>query len=165
MKIFKLTLLVFLIAFTTTTYAQDASNDATWEETVEFVIKQVKLFEHTRTHIKTERFSKTTYYVNDDIFYRKTTWQDGSYSMSQGNLENLKKVNLRDSYIGLNFTPNSVLDTQDDDYSVRGDSMGIMLNSLLDKGKYKISFEWEKEDNQVQRLYRAFQHLAYLAGE
>ena len=114
MKIFKLTLLVFLIAFTTTTYAQDASNDATWEETINFITKYKEYIVETNhrtinSHLEIKNIDivdtsiKIHIDLNKDFYIKKINHYPNRLfaDFIMLNLKNINSTHYSSSYGGI----------------------------------------------------------------
>jgi len=149
-----LTLFVFLSSITFT-FAQDASNNATWEETIELIDKNKHRFKDPHMNAKKEDFifkiDKTTmsltYSYYDSYAIVKCPLielESATYSGTLNYLEFTSRICDREKYKG-KYSPNK-----------EGEYLGKANAYLI-----KIDIE-NDTDNTVSKY---FQHLTFLAGK
>lgn len=183
-KTFLTLVLLFIANFS---IAQDASNDATWEETIDFISENLHYFdlkqEITKVHYKTREetyynFSWARHIEKDKIkvnFICSNHDVIGDYDY-EADLKNLKKVELINHNNGnlffhLSFESLAVSEISKGSHDIRKmDVININLKTYWYRDEkegepYKYSGGFNVTDEIVQRMYKAFQHLAYLAGE
>lgn len=169
-------LLIVLITSGFTINAQTKQNDATWEETVEFLKENIGKFSKTlhSTNAKTKQFSvpfKTNYeIVNGKIGNTQT----GGY-IWQASLSDLVEAVIKENDGGsivLYFTKNAVtvsvpVDNGGYEEQKRNDfPISFCVKETIQN--YKVSCnksQWNTNDSEVQRTLKAFKHLAYLANQ
>ncbi|MEO1051541.1 MAG: hypothetical protein AAFX87_13000 [Bacteroidota bacterium] len=153
MKLLKRVLIVLVMGFTTTSNAQDASNNATWEETIDFLEEFLPNFNNTiDAHTYIFNFDGTTLDKK-----RKYQFNDGKKCTDnwKGDINYIKSVSVNSNFIRIQFTGNLVsMQTQCENVDAGiATYQDIFLVNLLEK----------KDLN--QRLLKALKHLAYLAKE
>jgi hypothetical protein len=146
-----LTLITFCL-FATFTNAQDASNDATWEETVNFIKKHknsIDVFKYSGGAVSSE------FYIDNNKLILKIKYSRGHTIKSSFELINLLDVT---SSIKLELVGN-VLKME---IAERGSNSFKDFKS--DIGLDELRFKVDNIELQP-RIKKAFQHLAYLATE
>jgi hypothetical protein len=153
MKTLKLLILTLFLSLTTFTNAQDASNDATWEETIEFIGSNLspKILPSQRfwfTHDGYFHQVKQIYISNDVLVV------SGEFVIDSRGLEN-KTIKI--PLIKLKMT---------------GDHINILCSLTSSDIKFIYDgqnwafkdFSFGIDDSELEpRVYKAFKHLAYLA--
>lgn len=171
----KKVIIVALLIFTTLIYinAQEKQNDATWEETVEFLKTNINKLSITQND--DHNSSRISYKIVDEILFKNYNLSYGDGEMNV-NLKNLKSVEYNyDKYakgIKLSFTNMSVTrtikwKTGNKTESLQMDGFTIQSCKYINYAE-KIgctSVAWSEKDEMVQRIYKALKHLAYLANE
>jgi hypothetical protein len=166
-KLNLLIIVAFLLFGLTKTNAQDSSNDATWEETIEFINKNSNYFIHSSDGgiVRKIKITNTILYFEIEFrdkipsYYRRENKTGDIYS-KKADLEKLLSVDfnlltepdqMNKHYIILTFSGKYVLATNLNDSSniYKYDWLGLYLNDI------EIH----------PRLGKAFKHLAYLAQE
>ena len=147
--------ILFSLFLTTTFFcnAQDASNDATWEETIDFIKKNKSFFVKSEYWKKTSnyefdidyKYAYISYTVREDLLYNMP-----SYYINYSTSIDLKKIKTADhGYIKLTGDYIKVSSKR------KGKSENVSYDNI--EGIYI-------EDTEMKpRLIKAFQHLAYLA--
>ena len=155
-----LTLMLLFIA--NLSIAQDASNDATWEETIEFINKQeefiILVYDH---HGRLELDCEVDLFQIDGekLFYKYPQVSSDTYDflkvIGSAELKKIESVDDKYDYIKIWFTGYYnifyVENTDDDNGQVKKEKSYL---------KFKVS-----DSEMHKRLLKAFQHLAYLATE
>ena len=149
-KIKLLTLLALMLGSIVTTQAQEKQNDATWEETIEFLNKYVKHFEGvSRGDIKQE----LTVIDNNNliiIFYYNCTYKIPLYKLKD-------VTNDYGSEFKLTLTG---------DYAIRFCAKKEFEQNSEDRQTKTSLVLLNVDDTEMRpRLEKAFRHLAYLATE
>ena len=96
MKNLNITLILLLLCFTTNSIAQDATNDATWEETIGFLTDFLPNFNHTSTQGAGIYHEK--YNLHGLLLTKKSEGKDCNYTYV-ANLNELDKVVLGDDLV------------------------------------------------------------------
>lgn len=157
MKLLKLTLITLLFSYTTTTKAQDASNDATWEETIGFLKKYksyIGNFHSGDGDGKSSKYGKgkvTEFTINSNQLILKTETLFFSNNLRrQITILNFRQLlSCHKDYVILKFTERQ--------YMIRP-NRGEDVNESSDVQRIYI------ENIEMRaRILKAFQHLAYLA--
>ncbi|WP_025664797.1 hypothetical protein [Aquimarina megaterium] len=145
MRLFKPAIIILLLGLVSTTYAQDKSNDATWEETIGFLRKYSDKLED----VKKIDDKYIMYIYNTSV---TETVIDLNYLLE---IEGYKKSQIGDGhYLTLVLTGNYCYTRSN--LSGKWEKNGLNLRNnyfiipIADK-------EWQV------RFLKAFQHLAYLA--
>ncbi|WP_074940612.1 hypothetical protein [Algibacter lectus] len=169
----KLNLIVFtlLIFSANNVHSQEKQNDATWEETINFISENLKytVIESLQQKFNQQSFdneyatiaNKTKHSIKDNFLNTKfsSTYNKDksvSYVYFETPLNKLKKVTLEKAIndefttfnIGLKLTGKFAKRTSDDEEK--------FFDSIL------LSFD---DHTLANRMTKAFQHLAYLASE
>lgn len=164
----RLLFICIILSFSFTINAQDSSNDATWEETIEFLkkhqnkIESVQFYFRIRNQklkiMKTDDFnlssSNSSFEFEDDkkgskFSYNFNLANSLSYIISSGN------------QIGLSFTSE-----RSSDISYESWSYMYSKNFLAKENNYKISnfrINYKENSEFIPRAKKAWKHLAYLA--
>lgn len=175
----KLLSLITFCLFATISIAQDASNDATWEETIDF-IKQNKHHIERSEAINYESKNKISVFdfKNDKLKLSLSgiiAGKNGQYCNSTYlidhisiDLGQLKKASLYGDYIYLSFIDESVkylnLREKKSCYWYRGaNNFKDRIEKIDDRKKTSISLYLSSNTEMRPRLEKAFEHLAYLA--
>lgn len=162
-----LTLALFITSLTLT-FAQEKQNDATWEETIEFLKNNIDRFSHSEDQtLSTGKHLISNYeYSIEGNFLKNTT---PNWCNVKTDLIQLKNVTLTSNGIKLFLNKNAVVTTFIDsrnkqyytDYRISWCKTLVRENNEL---TCKESY-WNDSDEFIQRMYKAFKHLAYLANE
>jgi hypothetical protein len=155
--------------------AQDASNDATWGETIGFLKSNISKFDMTLIRFGTsdgyKGVTKESYEIKESVLERltvslsNTSINNETWKADLKELVSVGELSEKTQSLLLNFTKNSVL-IDDFEYTQRQDLFSIVLCSKKNVVTNACDrYEWKKEDEFVQRMVKAFQHLAYLAKE
>lgn len=183
-KTFLTLVLLFIANFS---IAQDASNDATWEETIDFISENLHYFdlkqEITKVHYKTREETYYNYswahHIEKDkikvdfICSNHNQWGDQDIEADLKNLTKVELINYKNGnlFFDLSFLSKAVTYIDKDDHDIDKKSViNINLKTYWYRDEkegepYKYSGGFNVTDEIVQRMYKAFQHLAYLAGE
>jgi hypothetical protein len=172
MKNLHITLILLLLCFTTNSIAQDATNDATWEETIGFLTDFLPNFNHTLIEGKFIEHQK--YNLHGLLLTKKSEGKYCNYTYV-ANLNELDKVVLVDDIV-LNIT--SELKLIFTGKIVKREVVCsklpqvayiyyLKINLLAERDSNNNSYKYfaEPSSQNTQRLLKAFQHLAYLAKE
>ncbi|GAL01429.1 hypothetical protein JCM19314_873 [Nonlabens ulvanivorans] len=167
-------LIIFLFIGLGNLNAQDASNDATWEETISFIEKFLPNFDHVCMDLSDGSRTNYKYSLENNILiaqWDNSYGEDDEYTYRRiASILELSSVSLSDDLITLNFSGNVVKLF----YEERGDmiywkSENRLVINLLDVQNYEDEsqnkFFSAPNSINTQRLYKAFKHLAYLAKE
>jgi len=149
----KQTILTLILCITTltVTFAQEKQNDATWEETVEFILKYSK-------SLKSGKFKPPLNLKNFNVSNNKLSFKtdiknedDWDNTIDLSKLSDAKISEHHEDVIILSCTgPYVMWNPNDSDYEI----------------KYRSYYSFEIGDNELrQRLLNAFKHLAKLATE
>ena len=158
MKTIQLLTLALFISLTTFTNAQDASNNATWEETIDFLNKNKQHF--SVDWIKDElRTTFSNFHIENYKYL--TIKRDGAHRVSTDtiDLDYLFTVQV-ESEQG-HFYENWIwLELSSEDYGKR-----VFKKKIENKDNFKtdITSFYIKDKIMFARIAKAFQHLAYLA--
>ncbi|WP_272972598.1 hypothetical protein [Croceibacter atlanticus] len=146
-------LITVLTLFSLTVNAQDASNDATWEETIEFLDGKLKLDVIDRGII---------HFGYEGLFYPKSITINSKYIHLKGGFRPSNRVGteygkeikipLIKYHKNLNERPN-----------VKLVSKAIEIEFDNSKLNYDNFYFWIDDKELEPRITKAFQHLAYLA--
>ena len=162
-----LTLILFITTLSVT-FAQETQSDATWEETTQFIKKNIDKFSHSvdQTLSTGEHLISNYEFSIEGNFLNSLT---PNWCIVKIDLLQLKNVTLNSDGIKLFLDKNSVVST----FIKKGNKQyyseyKIMWCKTLirenEEFKCKESY-WNESDEFVQRMYKAFKHLAYLANE
>lgn len=167
-----LTLMLLFIA--NLSIAQDASNDATWEETIDFISENISLFDRTiKTSRGTAKLDLQVEFRVENVSLKATLTNKYLQNILCGRLKDIKNVELvNDAETGevaikIVFLDNTVSVESNNGKSTQS-LIGIPLYSKVDLGSNEYwlgSDGFDVTDEIVKRMYKAFQHLTYLAGE
>ena len=179
MKIFKLVLLVFLIALTTTTNAQDASNDATWEETINFITKYKEYIVETNhrtinTHLAIKKIeivdTSIKIYIdsNKDFYIKKINYYPNQLfaEVITLDLKNLKRIDYSSSYGGIQLDlKNNAVNFHNviESYRNKNNSEPYYSKRKIKNVTYNDIIFYVDDEDLSDRLAKAFEHLTYLA--
>lgn len=176
-KIKTLTLLVLMLGSIVTTQAQEKQNDATWEETIEFLRDNISKFNIIQTYKKSYKDTpskiENKYTIERDLIIANS----GDW-LFKADLRELKAVLIAKRlgssdkqpvyHFQLEFTKNSVSSRYNDGEEPKGKHIIISLCEYIYITKEDSSCSdplWKIDDEFVQRMLKAFKHLAYLANE
>ena len=174
--------ILFSLFLTTTffCYAQDASNDATWEETINFIKKYkdevneygVK-YQQSQEKIINIEFSNSimTINIDPDEYFWGHREADYTYTSLYAesiiiDLKNLKNISYTTKYSGI------YLYTHNDDVTFKNVRKNFRNNNNykpyysfrnIDDQKYDYVRIFIDGDEMSNRIAKAFKHLAYLA--
>ena len=140
-----LIILTLLLGSTISIQAQEKQNDATWEETIEFLKGNIQYMESTnKSRISNIKLDNKT------LEYRINFGSDYSYfHIVQINLNKLNSVSLT--------SKNNI------ELNLIGD---FVIKSGQDNEKHRQNNDWVKFDKSIRdKMLKAFKHLAYLANE
>lgn len=158
----KIVLIVTLLTASVALNAQEKQNDATWEETIEFLKEYVPKFNHRRSieNLKVNDLNDSgdeEYYIKENtIYFKYKEWTNTR------NLLNLADVYITEDNAG---AKNVKLDFDD---GFQKSSYGIDLTELLtihEDNSRSVKYYVDPKGEAVNRLIKAFKHLAYLAKE
>lgn len=178
MKTIKIITLSILFTLTNLSFAQDSTNTATWEETIEFIRKNKDLFEKFE-YFRDFSFSRNLEISNieitqDKILLTSSDWYSESHGNSttkywigsvEINLESLSLGTVENGQCNLWFTKDAVT------YKERYEKTYYGMATEYPKKKIKsvsidmIEFQLANDSEMLKRLNKAFKHLAYLATE
>lgn len=170
--------ILLFISLSQFSLAQEKQNDATWEETIDFLQKNVAVF-LTKEEIVVNG-GKNRYYVNTEeikfengfmkVFkhmYAKNAFDlhpHASVDLSKLNNVEFKVINDANVLI-LNFEPNSVLSSVLEVPNETKRTSVFHFSNCIIRGDVCVEYAWFKNDEIIVRLEKAFKHLAYLANE
>lgn len=94
MKLLKLTFIALLISLTTAVKAQDATNDAIWEETISFLMEYLPNFDHLEVTIYAKcnsgDYTTVKHYIKDNTFFKETEDGKNIHALDLSLLKNVK---------------------------------------------------------------------------
>ncbi|SDS09632.1 hypothetical protein SAMN05216503_1967 [Polaribacter sp. KT25b] len=160
------------LCLTTTFFcnAQDASNDATWEETVEFIESTKKnylnfyVYKESRSmDIKQLSFSSLDLTIEGEGSYNLESSVKESIKLVNIDLSKLKRADVWYRTLNLEFTSEKAVAYSQISYSVFYIRDWQPLRKRDDFNKDFIKIKLTKDDEMLPRIEKAFQHLAYLA--
>ena len=172
MKTIQLLTLTLFLSITAFTNAQDASNDATWEETVIFLTEYIENFNSVVTvnGMHNKIYDNWSIINNELILNRKRSYSgDIENEIISAKLKELTDIFIKNNTLYLKFPVNFVnYETSNKNYQRNPeDKSHTIIMEFLKKidSKNGNEYRFKIEDEPVQRLYKAFQHLNYLAKE
>lgn len=152
-KTFLTLLLLFIANFS---IAQDASNDATWEETVQFINENVKFIKECGK-ASSDKKPYSFYIEGEELLVEQEHFYGDDWRVYESaDLKKLKEVtcNGSKSMIFMDFTGAYLIKY------IKSREKGRTSKYEEDEYKIKVS-----DSEMHKRLLKAFQHLAYLATE
>jgi hypothetical protein len=154
MKTLKLLILTLFLSLTTFTNAQDASNDATWEDTIDFLNKNLTANKIEKKMFYFNNFERYVYDVSNITIDSKYLYVKGGININYRGGEDNREIKI------------PLLKLK----SVRVDFLKVYLVSSAIKFKYdKVDWNFDEfyfeidNDELEPRIIKAFQHLAFLA--
>jgi hypothetical protein len=171
MKTIQLLIVIIFLSVSTFSTAQDASNDATWEETISFLKDFVPKFNHTDLYLPDETRSRNySYEIENNTLISTENWRNGNKEVYKADLLELKEVYISKNSgdIVLRYTGKVV--TGKSSWLSDSNKAAQFINLVSkngDNGDYFKIIEYFSpiESENTQRLYKALQHLTYLAIE
>lgn len=167
-KIRLLTLLALMLGSIVPTQAQEKQNDATWEETISFLNKNISklnipggTYLHSVNETKLEQFSDSRSNISRRVDLIELKSAKFTNSTNEGH--NCKNFNQ----IKLDFTKNTVsIFLLDDEYYLENHFFIPLCGKYIDEPSCRcVTNLWNEQDIFIQRFLKAFKHLAYLANE
>lgn len=181
----KYILVLFTMLYASHTNSQEKQNDATWEETIEFLQKysnqikdaemgsfEKKYFKNRKINIQSEGipFGTAGNYLLDkhkdwgDRFSGSDDFYKRYYKLYEGNFpfKYLLKIEMYSNSIYL------ILSTEISySYSVKTNyyNVGKVENDLLDRETNQLKLTYVDNEELLPRIEKAFKHLTYLAIE
>lgn len=158
MKTIKLLLIGILVVATSNIVAQEKQNDATWEETISFLKENISRFDQPTD----------AYYFDQNIIIRERIDSNNdpkSKRIYSAESKDLLSIDIEKTSIRLTFRKNSVKfkNLYNNKFQYEDETI-ISLCSVWNKDECKKRL-YNSDDEFVKRIYKAFQHLAYLAKE
>jgi len=172
MKTLQLLTLTLFLNLTAFSNAQDASNDATWEETISFISENLKyaVLESLEQKIRKEDLGKNYARISNKpkhsvqesflkTHYSSKRMSDNSTSNAyrETALNKLKMVTIEEE-------TNDNLTTYRVTLILTGDFSSIKINDYEEKFTDKAYIHFD-DKTLAKRMTTAFQHLAYLSNE
>jgi len=157
-------ILLIILFLTSTVYvtAQEKQNDATWEEAVEFLKKNIQAFNFTLDN------TSGNISINNEMLEWEQIYGSKVY-ITKVKLKDIKKVYLKESLINNKLDYFTLWVVAYGDYVQRDDGDRVFFNvgdGYLDIFDYRAHQTVKTSKHKMRlRLEKAFEHLAYLANE
>lgn len=150
-----LIVLTLLLTGTVATQAQEKQNDATWEETIEFLKNNTNVLNWTEPYSRDRKHKHSVNITNEKLIFKTIrVFSDGSGGKITKTL--MLKDLIKAGYSGaksryIRLTANGDLITVSDYQSYNSGTLALPLPKNI--------------DDMAGRILKAFKHLAYLANE